>query len=235
VTEIRSFRTVFDLERRIYRIDRLRLNPSGIPLRGVAYFLASVAAALLAARLPLVGLLAQATPWYLREVAFPGALAALLALIRIEGRPFHLAALAVLRYACRARELAGLRPRCSRDRRLRPGELIALADGSDARLRRLRYRGPGAVRIGVAHVRCVSRRGVPRVCERAHARHPSVRISHSVRIAPLPGARRAVVGQVIELAPGARLEVRSRPWRSRSPSPRRSRSTSSRRSRSSSP
>jgi hypothetical protein len=32
--EIRSFRRVFDLERRIYRVDRLRLNPGGIPVRG---------------------------------------------------------------------------------------------------------------------------------------------------------------------------------------------------------
>jgi hypothetical protein len=33
--DIRSYRAVFDLERRIYRIDRLRLNPSGVPVRGV--------------------------------------------------------------------------------------------------------------------------------------------------------------------------------------------------------
>ncbi len=33
--EIRSYRRVFDLERRIYQVDRLRLNPSGVPVRGV--------------------------------------------------------------------------------------------------------------------------------------------------------------------------------------------------------
>ena len=37
--EIRSYRRVFDLERRIYRVDRLRLNPGGVPVRGVVYFL----------------------------------------------------------------------------------------------------------------------------------------------------------------------------------------------------
>ena len=51
--EIRSYRAVFDLERRIYRVDQLRLNPGGIPVRGVVYFLAILAATLLASSLPL--------------------------------------------------------------------------------------------------------------------------------------------------------------------------------------
>ena len=36
--EIRSYRRVFDLERRIYSIDRVRLNPGGVPVRGVDVF-----------------------------------------------------------------------------------------------------------------------------------------------------------------------------------------------------
>ena len=36
--EIRSYRRVFDLERRVYSVDRLRLNPSGVPVRGIVYF-----------------------------------------------------------------------------------------------------------------------------------------------------------------------------------------------------
>lgn len=147
MTEIRSFRTVFALERRIYRIDRLRLNPTGVPVRGVVYFLALAACSLLAARLPLIGTALRAAPWYLRELAAPGGLAALFCLIAVEGRPFHLAALALLRYALAPRELSGLRPRRAPDRWLLPEELLLLADGSDARPRRLRYTGPGAVRI----------------------------------------------------------------------------------------
>src|ERR1700685_3026622 len=92
VIEIRSYRAVFDLERRIYRIDRLRLNPGGIPVRGVVYFLAILLAVLLAARLPLLAVVARALPWYLRDLALPGASAATLTVIRVEGRPFHLAA-----------------------------------------------------------------------------------------------------------------------------------------------
>lgn len=147
MTEIRSFRAVFDLERRIYRIDRLRLNPTGVPVRGVVYFLALAACSLLLGRLPLIDVIARAAPWYLREVALPAGLAALFTLIAIEGRPFHLAALSLLRFGLGPRELSGLRPHRASHRRLLPGELVFIADGSDARVRRLRYTGPGRVRV----------------------------------------------------------------------------------------
>jgi hypothetical protein len=198
MTEIRSYRSVFDLERRIYRVDRLRLNPGGVPLRGIVYFLAILAAALLAGCLPLIGALAKALPWYVRDVAAPGALAALLTSIKIEGRSFHLAALALGRYACGPRELAGLRPCAAADRLWRMDELIVLVDGSDARLRRLRYTGPGAVLVCVAHVRT----GLCPGPLRRIARRPSVTLMG------LPGHPQPARGQVISLADGARLEVR---------------------------
>jgi hypothetical protein len=201
MTEIRSYRNVFELERRIYRVDRLRLNPGGVPLRGIVYCLAILLASVLVGRLPGVGVLARMLPWYLREVALPGAAAALLTLIEVEGRPFHLAAYALLRYALAARELAGLRPRTAADRRWRPHELLVLADGSDSRLRRLRYTGPGAVLVSVAHIRTASHSGALA----RFARRPSV------VFAPLPGKRDPSRGQVIELARGTRLHVRGRP------------------------
>jgi hypothetical protein len=158
---IRSYRRVFELERRIYRIDRLRLNPGGVPVRGIAYFAALLLAALAFERLPPIGLLAAAVPWYVRELAFPGLLAAALAVVRIDGRPFHLAARAVL--ACRLgpRRLTGLRG----DRRSarfpapvwRPEPLLMIPDGSEHRMRRLAYRGPGALLVAVAHERRVRR------------------------------------------------------------------------------
>jgi hypothetical protein len=152
MTEIRSYRSVFDLERRIYRIDRLRLNPGGVPVRGVVYCLAILAGVALAGELPLLGAVVRAFPWYLRDLVAPVASAGVLTLIRVEGRPFHLAATALARHALGPRRLAGLRPcRAGRGpapgRRWRPGELLVLPDGSDARLRRLRYSGPGAVRV----------------------------------------------------------------------------------------
>ena len=196
--EIRSYRNVFDLERRIYRVDRLRLNPGGVPLRGIVYFLAILAAGSLAGGLPLVGVLARTPPWYLRELLFPGVLAALLTLIRIEGRSFHLCALALLRYASGPRELAAFRPLTTADRRWHMHELVVLADGSDSCLRRLRYTGPGAVLVSAAHVRTVWRQGPLRRL----IRRPSV------TLAGLPDRPSPPRGQVIALTDGARLEVR---------------------------
>jgi hypothetical protein len=198
MTEIRSYRSVFDLERRIYRIDRLRLNPSGVPLRGIVYFLALLAGILLAGALPLIGPPVRALPWYLRDVATPGATAALLTLVKIEGRPFHLAALALLRFALGPRELAGLRRRVRADRRWRIDELVVLADGSDSRLRSVRYTGPGAVLVSAAHIRTAWQPGLLRWL----ARRPGM------TLAALPEKPRPPQGQVIALPGGARLEVR---------------------------
>lgn len=197
-SEIRSYRCVFDLERRLYRIDRLRLNPTGVPLRGIVYFLALLATTLVVGALPLVGLLVRMLPWYLRDLGAPAACAALLTLVKIEGRPFHLAALALLRYGIGPRELAGLRPRVSADRRWRLDELVVLADGSDSRLRRLCYTGPGAVLVSTAHVRSNWRPGLVRTL----MRRPDT------RLAALPAKLRPAKGQVIALTDGARLEVR---------------------------
>jgi hypothetical protein len=197
MTEIRSYRKVFDLERRIYRVDRLKLNPGGVPLRGVLYFLAILILNLAVRGLPLLGVLAQAVPWYARDLIVPGAIAALLTLIKIEGRSFHLAVLALLRYAHGPHELAGLRPCVVLDRHWRIEELLVLPDGSDARLRRLRYRGPGAVLIGAAHVRTVWPPGVLR----------RLRRSPSMTLAELPDRPNPTDGQVVVLEPGVSLEV----------------------------
>lgn len=197
-SEIRSYRCVFDLERRLYRIDRFRLNPTGVPLRGIVYFLALLGTVLLVGALPLVGLLVRMLPWYLRDIGAPAACAAMLTLIRIEGRPFHLAALALLRYGIGTRELSGLRPRVNADRRWRLDELLVLVDGSDPRLRRMRYSGPGVVLISAAHVRSSWRPGIVR----SLMRRPDM------RLAALPAKPRPAKGQVIALTDGARLEVR---------------------------
>jgi hypothetical protein len=178
--EIRSFRAVFDLERRIYRIDRLRLNPGGVPLRGVVYGLALLAVVVLLGALPLLGAAIHILPWYLRDLALPGGGAALLTMIRLEGRPFHLAVAALVRYALGPRFLAGLRPAAPPGRRWRPGELLLLPDGSGSRVRRLRYSGPGAVRVLAAGEVFVLERG-------AELR---VRAAGAVsRRAPRPGVR----------------------------------------------
>jgi hypothetical protein len=190
VIEVRSYRRVFELERRIYRIDRLRLNPSGVPVRGIVYFLVLVAAAALAGSLPGLSLLAGALPWYVRVLALPGLLAALLSVVRLEGRPFHIAAYVLLRYCAQARRLAGLERRATVGTRWRPPELLLLPDGSDGALRRMRYCGPGAVLVAVAHERAAGRNG------------------RDLAIRELPGGGPLARAEVISLFAGARLQVR---------------------------
>jgi len=199
--EIRSYRRVFDLERRIYSIDRVRLNPGGVPVRGVIYFLALLALALVAADLPLMGALVRALPWYLRAIALPGAGATVLSAIRLEGRTFHLAAHALMRYRLGPRWLAGMR-RCGRLGGLwQPREILLLPDGSDARLRRLRYTGPGAVLVVIEH----ERRG--RAIERGSAGTARRGPGPALTLSQPAAARQLDTGQVIALAAGARLLV----------------------------
>ena len=201
--EIRSYRRVFDLERRIYRVDRLRLNPGGVPLRGIVYFLGLVALTLTIAWLPVIGVVVKAMPWYMRDLGLPGASAAMLTMIRIEGRPAHLTLRSLLVFACGPRHLAGART-CRAGDCFRAGQrwyapaLLCIPDGSDARLRRLRYTGPGAVLVTVAHQRADWRVGV---FGRLFGRP-------DMTIGEIPGRRSPAKGQVIALRRGARLGVR---------------------------
>ncbi len=157
--EIHSYRAVFDLERRIYRIDRLRLNPGGVPVRAVVYFVAILLAVSVTATLPGIGAAIGVLPWYMRDLAAPGAGAALLTVLRIDGRPSHQAALSLLRFAAGPRRLCtGIgcqAPGCA----WMPPSMLLLPDGSDSQMRRLRYTGPGAVRVNVAHQIIEWRRG----------------------------------------------------------------------------
>ena len=202
--EIRSYRAVFDLERRIYRVDQLRLNPGGIPVRGVVYFLAILAATLLASSLPLLGAAVGVLPWYLRDLALPVASATVLSVIRIEGRPFHLAAGALLRYRAGPRNLAGVRPCAAPGARWRPEEILLLPDGSDGEMRRLRYTGPGAVLVTTAHERS-ERRGLPGFDLRSGFGFGlgSARLT----LRELPGRPPPEQGQVLELARNVELRV----------------------------
>jgi hypothetical protein len=202
VTEIRSYRRVFDLERRVYSVDRLRLNPGGVPVRGVVYFLAIVLAGLIAARLPLLGTMAMALPWYLRDIALPGAGATVLSVIRVEGRTFHVAVHALLRYGCGARLLSGAHRRASRGQRWQLGEIVLLPDGSDSRMRALSYTGPGAVLVALEHRR--SGRAVEHG-SRGLA-HRGVRARLTLRQVPRAGLLEP--GEVISLSPRVRLRVR---------------------------
>jgi len=201
--EIRSYRRVFDLERRIYSVDRLRLNPGGVPVRGVAYFMALLLAGLIAARLPLVGGLVGVLPWYLSDLMLPAACATVLSAMRLEGRTFHLAAHALVRFRFGPRQLEGLRRCAPAGERWWPEELLMLPDGSDSRLRRLSYTGPGAVVVSVEH----DRRG--RAVEQGSRATARPGRGPALTLSQPAGARSLARGQVIELGAGTRLAVRS--------------------------
>ncbi len=185
---------MFDLERRIYRIDRLRLNPGGVPVRGVVYFLGLVVATLAAGSAPVLGLAMRALPWYAVDVVLPGLCATVLTVISIEGRPFHVALGAlghhwlasqrpVFGQGSRWYEIASLRAG-STNARWRPPEIVLLPDGSDPTIRRLRYRGPGAVLVSIEH----TREGAP--VTRSHGLRSAFG-RPQVRLRPSPQRRRA--------------------------------------------
>ncbi|HEU0316230.1 MAG TPA: hypothetical protein VFR49_02805 [Solirubrobacteraceae bacterium] len=199
--EIRSYRAVFELERRVYRIDTLRLNPGGVPLRGIVYAAAMILATGLAGRIGPVGLLLGVLPWYVGYVGLPIAAAALGTIVRIEGRPFHLAAWALAAHRLAPRHTTRLGRAPAPRARWRPDRVVFIPDGSDSRLRRLRYRGPGAVLVCCAHDRVDWRRpGLGRGARGAlvtvHARE---------------GGRPLLRPAGLELGPGAVLEIRTVP------------------------
>jgi hypothetical protein len=151
--EIRSFRGVFELERRVYRVDTVRLNPAGIPLRGILYAAGLVPAFLVFGRLPPTAWVLGLVPWYVRYLGLPCIAAALATILKIDGRPFHHAARALALHCVAPRRLSGLSRAASPGARWRPPPVVLIPDGSDAGFRRLRYRGPGAVMIGYPHDR----------------------------------------------------------------------------------
>lgn len=199
--DVRSYRAVFDLERRVYRIDTVRLNPGGIPLRGILYAAALVAATFVADRLPPVHLLLAPLPWYVRYLGLPIAAGALATVARIEGRPFHLAVRAMLAQRLAGKHTCGLIRAPAPSARWHPGPVVLIPDGSDGSLRRFRYRGPGAVLVCCAHDRVEwSRRAFA-----AASRGVDVTVHARRERGPLdrPAA--------IELPAGVVIETRTRP------------------------
>ena len=106
--EVRSFRAVFELERRIYRIDNLRLNPGGVPVRGIAYLIVAVGSMALGSDLPLLHLLLAPVPWYVRDLGVPLVVAGLLTVAHVDGRHFHHFVVSLLAHRISAPQLSGL-------------------------------------------------------------------------------------------------------------------------------
>jgi len=88
--EIRSFRVVFQLERRLHRIQHWKLPlPYGLPLRGLAYGAFVLAAILVLGRLPVVGAVVGLMPPPVRFLLAPVGAGFFLSRARVDGRPAH--------------------------------------------------------------------------------------------------------------------------------------------------
>jgi hypothetical protein len=109
---VRSYRTVFAFERRLYRFDRWQIPlRGGLPLRALLYAPAVYLTVALLGALPAVGWLLDAVPDPVRWGLAP--LAAIVALVhaQLDGRPAHRALLSLARWRLSGRWRAGPR-RC---------------------------------------------------------------------------------------------------------------------------
>jgi hypothetical protein len=134
---IRSFRVVFALERRLFKIERFRLPFAyGVPLRAIGYAAAALIVVALAGQLPVVGAVLGLVPPPLRFVALPVGVAALMTRVRVDGLPAHRFLVMWLEHRLTPRTLARLAPdrQPAVDRIAEP--IVFEPDTSGPRLRR---------------------------------------------------------------------------------------------------
>jgi hypothetical protein len=187
--EIRSFRVVFAIERRLFKLERWRLPvPHGVPLRALAYFGVALVALIFLDALPLLGSVIELLPAPLRFVGLPALTAATLARVRVDGRPAHHFLVAWARHRAGPRHLHGFRAVPRPGVRIRLDEPIVLVPGlAGPHLRPGVLKGPAVVGL--------------RVPVRTTQRGPMLALTE------VPGAalRRP---KRVTLAPGQRLVVR---------------------------
>jgi hypothetical protein len=145
--QLRGYRRVFRIERRLFRFDRWRIPyPHGVPLRGIGYFLLLELSVFALARLPLLGSLIGLWGPAISFLGIPLAGAFLLMQGRIDGRPPHHVLVSLVRWSLSPRCLAGL---CSCPREgeeVLPLEEVAVAfDARESFLVKGRIKGPAQV------------------------------------------------------------------------------------------
>jgi len=198
--ELTSYREVFDLERRIYRIDRFRLNPSGIPLRGVLYFAIAAALSAVLDGMPAAHWLLGYLPWYLHYVGLPGLIATLGSTIRVEGRPLHLAMRGLALRVVRPKHLSAFRNCRPIGSRWEPPPIVVIPDGSETRPRRVRFVGPGQLVIRSPVEIVEWRRGIGQ--RWLTVPDLTIRVTGRRSADPSPGS-----GRALKLGQGVRAEL----------------------------
>ena len=190
---VRSYRRVFHVDRRIYRIERWAIPvPGGVPLRGVFYFVAALVAVLVLSVLPLAGAVLGALNPPLRYVVLPLAVAALGTQVAPDGRLAHRFARDWLAHGVRRRRRSAGRAMALEEEAVPwHAELALRPDERAPTLRAGRIRGPARVYFSEPLAVAGGRRG------RRIARPLSAH-----------GRRGGAVLDSIELAPGEALEVR---------------------------
>jgi hypothetical protein len=145
--QIRSFRVVFDLERRLHKVDRWRIPlPYGVPVRGLVYGIAALAAVMTLTRLPLAGALVGLLPPSVRYAVLPCGVAVALTRLRIDGRPAHRALCALARHLAGPGRLVAFRP-APADAVVVLGDVTLAADERASRYRPAEIRGPVVLRL----------------------------------------------------------------------------------------
>jgi hypothetical protein len=161
---IRSFRVVFDLERRIHKIDRWRIPvPYGIPLRAVAYWAAALFATIVLTRVPVAGAAALVLPIPVRLGILPVAIAYCLTRVQVDGRRAHTAVVAWLRFKLSPSRLAGLQAAPALGAVIRLGDITLIPDGASARYRKAVIDGPATVLLRYPPSGVVRRRLRPKL------------------------------------------------------------------------
>jgi TcpE family len=156
---VRSYRRVFEVDRRIYRVDRWALPvPGGVPLRGVGYFALALVAVVAAGVLPGLGGVVGALSAPLRYVVVPVAVAVLGTQAAPDGRVAHRFAWEWLCLRVRSRRRsAGRAVPLEGEPVAWRGVVATCWDEHAAELRRGRIRGPVRVTF-FEPVRLVGRR-----------------------------------------------------------------------------
>jgi hypothetical protein len=159
--QLRGFRRVFRIERRLFRFDRWRIPyPHGVPLRGIGYFLVLELTAFVLSRMPVLGLLLALPSPVVPFLGLPAAGAFLLMQGRIDGRPPHHVLLSLLRFSLSARCLAGLSPCPRQGEAVTPVSELAVAyDSRESFPVAGRIKGPA--KITFRYPATVSVEGVP--------------------------------------------------------------------------
>jgi len=191
---LRSYRRVFRVERRLYRIEDWRLPlPGGVPLRALVYFFAAELCVLILAQLPGTGLVLSLLPVEWRYGVVPIACAMAGWWASPDGRAAHRFALTWLRTQLRRRRRRAGRAVRAEGERLGLAERLAIRPGVPGRARvRARVRGPAEI-VLAEPLALVSRRGGAR-------RRPALELRP-------PGSRGETVDRVV-IGQGETVEVR---------------------------